>query len=197
LVRGPEFAVETLSGVSEVRVEDPGGPEARVTVRMPPARLAPEAVPARFEGENALGVPLRVGDEVLTVYSLSTGTAHTVIFERPNDGRFEVLSPKIEHHPVFPERTSIMWADVAGADRVLVRIWERGVGETLACGTGAAATAVAAHLSGHTGSCVEVRSKGGVLLVEVAEDLSLHLTGPARFVFEGTWTGPRVDTGSR
>jgi diaminopimelate epimerase len=187
MVSGPEFAVETLSGVRRARVEDGGSSEARVTVDMGRVDLRPEAIPARFEGDAALGVTLEVDGERLEVHSLSTGTAHTVIFECPEEQRFQRLSPLLEHHRLYPERTSVMWTDVLRRDLVRVRIWERGVGETLACGTGAAAAAVAAHLSGRTGSRVDVESRGGVLRVEVGEDLSLRVAGPAAFVLEGEW----------
>jgi len=189
LVSGPEFAVETISGVKRVHVEDAGGPEASVTAEMGRANLSPAAVPARFPGDRALGVPLEVDGERLEVHTLSTGSAHTVLFGIPDEARFQRLSPLLEHHPAFPERTSVLWTQVLGRDSVRVRIWERGVGETLACGTGACAVAVAAHLAGYTEGRVTVHSAGGSLTVDVAPDLSLRVTGPAAFVYSGVWSG--------
>lgn len=182
LVSGSEFRVHTLSGIKQVRLHG-----AQVTVDLGRASLDPASVPVLVEGDRALGVPLEVGGETVEIHSLSTGTAHTVIFGIPDEERFQRLSPLLETHPAFPERTSIMWTDTAGPGRVRVRIWERGAGETLACGTGAAAAAVAAHLSGRAGSRVEVESRGGVLTIEVGPDLSILKTGPAELVFEGVW----------
>jgi diaminopimelate epimerase len=184
LVDTPEFTVETLCGIRSVRVEDWPGPKATVTTDLGRASLEAADVPARFPG-RAIGVPLEVGGETLTVHSLSTGTAHTVIFETPDEARFQRLSPLIEHHPAFPERTSVLWTEVRSRDRARVRIWERGAGETLACGTGAAAVAVAAFVSGRTDPRVQVTSAGGTLTVDVSDSLDLRLTGPAAFVFEG------------
>lgn len=186
-VSRPDFRVETLSGIKQVRVADRGSPEALVTADMGRAQLAPTAIPALFPGDSALGMPVEVEGERLLVYALSTGTAHTVIFEIPDEQRFQRLSPALERHLLFPERTSVMWTEVLGPDRVKLRIWERAAGETMACGTGACAVAVAAYLTGRTGSCVDVISSGGTLRVEVGEDLAVRLTGPAAFVFEGVW----------
>lgn len=186
LVSDDRFQVETLSGLKDVLVGK-GERDAQVTVRMGRPQLAPAAIPAQFEGANVLGRVLGVDGETLEIHSLFTGTAHTVIFETPDEARFQRLSPRIETHDLFPERTSVLWTETEG-NGARVRIWERGVGETLACGTGAAAVAVASYLAGRTGPQVAVRSRGGVLKVEIGADLSLTLTGPAAFVFEGHWT---------
>ncbi|HEU4753185.1 MAG TPA: diaminopimelate epimerase [Armatimonadota bacterium] len=230
LVSGPEFRVETLSGVKAVRVHSPtpadggggrgpaagreravetaatkagslpaetagfragagSGDEVQVTADMGRARLEPASVPVLWTGETALDLALPVDGETLRASALSTGTAHTVIWGIPDEARFQRLSPLIEHHPLFPERTSVMWAEAEGPDRARVRIWERGAGETLACGTGACAVAVAGLLSGRTGREVRVECRGGVLRVEVSEGLELRLTGPAAWVYEGEWRG--------
>ncbi len=187
LVISDTFAVETISGVKRVTVTDEGTLAGVVTAEMGRARLDAEHVPAVGLGAQALGVPLSVGGEELVVWSFSTGTAHTVVFGIPNEERFRRLSPLLEHHPAFPERTSIMWTEVASPSSARVRIWERGAGETLACGTGACAVGVASHLAGRTGSRIEVASRGGTLTVEVSPQLDLQMTGPAAFVFEGSW----------
>jgi diaminopimelate epimerase len=188
LVSGETFAVETISGVKGARV-DGQGKRATVTLEFGHADLAPAAVPTLLAGDLALGIPLEVAGELLTIHPLSTGTAHTVIFERPDEDRFSRLSPLLELHPAFPERTSVMWTEVLSPEYARVRIWERGAGETLACGTGACAVAVAGKLTGRTGARVAVESRGGTLTVEVGDDLSLRLTGPAEQVYEGYWLG--------
>ncbi|MFN3653244.1 MAG: diaminopimelate epimerase [Armatimonadota bacterium] len=190
LVSRPEFRVETLSGVRAVEVHDTGGREVSVTTDLGRAELSPAAVPVLHDGPDALRLPLEVDGTRLEVHSVSTGTAHTVIYGIPEPDQFARLSPQIEHHPLFPERTSIMWTEVDSPEQIRLRIWERGAGETLACGTGSAAAAVVSHLLGKTGARVAVTSKGGTLHVEIAEDLSLRLTGPAAFVYEATWPEP-------
>ena len=189
MVSGTEFQVETLSGVKPARVAPEAAGQAQVTVDLGPASLDPRCVPVLIEGERALGVPLALDGEELRIHALSTGTAHTVVFEMPGEERFRRLSPQLEHHPLFPERTSIMWAEIASRERVRIRIWERGVGETLACGTGAAAVAVAAYVDGRTGNRVAVESRGGTLQIDLDAELNIRKTGPAAQVFEGVWPG--------
>ncbi|MDQ3815724.1 MAG: diaminopimelate epimerase [Armatimonadota bacterium] len=185
------FIVQTLAGLRSAEVLDDG----QVRVAMGEPRFALPDIPLRppdgtpeATRTNAVEYILPVQDRWLPhVTSLSTGSTHTVIFtDEPVDERtFATLSPHIEHHPRFPERTSIMWAHVVGPQRVKLRIWERGVGETLACGTGACAAAVAAHVTGRCGTTVSVESRGGVLQVEWQPGQEIKLAGPARVVFEG------------
>ena len=125
--------------------------------------------------------------------ALSTGSTHTVIFrDAPlNENEFQSWSPLLEHHALFPARTSIMWAVPDGANRFAIRIWERGAGETLACGTGACAIAVAARLTGRARGPVIVESRGGELEVEWdAPDGEIYLTGRASYVYAGEWAVP-------
>lgn len=182
------FEVETLSGLRQVEIVERGPGWAQVRAGMGRADLRPDAIPARLAGDRAVDVEVPVADETLRLTPLSTGTAHAVLFgDRPDDARFFRLSPLVEHHALFPERTTVLWATVAGPDRLSLRIWERGVGETLACGTGACAAAVAAYLKGLVGREVRVESPGGTLEVGIGGDLSLTLTGPAVRVFRGDW----------
>ncbi len=185
LINYPAFSVETLSGIRACEILASG----LVRTGLGRADLRPTSVPVNWPRGNALGFPLKVGTEEIEAYSLSTGTAHTVIFEMPDEERFQRLSPRIEVHQLFPERTSILWTQMDALDRARIRIWERGAGETLACGTGAAAVAVAAFVTERAGPRLEVTSRGGTLTVEVSDDLEIELTGPAEFVFEGEWLG--------
>jgi diaminopimelate epimerase len=181
--------VETLAGERSVVVLDPG-PPALVKASMGRPELHPSLIPANFDGESVVRRHLRVLDRDLEVTSLSVGTTHTVVFapEAQWERDFALLSPAIEVHPAYPERTSVLWTDVIRPDRIAVRIWERGVGETLGCGTGACAVAAAARLAGFTvDSRVEVVSRGGSLYVEWDGEGEIFLIGPARFVFKGEW----------
>jgi diaminopimelate epimerase len=190
LAPADEFVIRTLSGLKRVWVHgDHPAPEAaaEVTADLGRALLTPADLPA-LAPDPPLDYVLDAGGESLTASTVFTGSTHTVVFETPEDARFHRLSPLIEQHPAFPERTSVLWAEVTGPETARVRIWERGVGETLACGTGAAAVAVVAHLTGRAGPSVAVSSRGGVLRVTVGPDLRLTQRGPAAVVFEGVWT---------
>lgn len=143
--------------VSDVSVSQEG--IARAT--MPAASWAPDDVPhTRTSAEMIV--------EGVKGAALSTGSAHLVAFvdDLPEDEQFLDVSPRIETHADFPEKISIMWTKIESEDQVRLRIWERGVGETLGCGTGAAAAAVEHMRQRGTGGSVEVASKGGSLLIE-------------------------------
>lgn len=185
-----EIVVETLAGLRQVRIlrHDPGCAEVRA--EMGQGRTRPDAVPIRVSGSSAVGIELPVGAERVRITAVSTGSTHAVIFgPEPEEKRFQRLSRQLENHEMFPERTSVLWATIESSSRARVRIWERGVGETLACGTGACAVAVAGRLEGKLDNTVTVASRGGELRVEVDGRLNVHLTGEARRVFRGTWQG--------
>jgi diaminopimelate epimerase len=153
-------------------------------------RFSPAEIPMLVFGERVVDYPLEVDGETIPLTALSTGTTHTVVLmdELPADERFFRISPLIEEHPLFPERTSVMWTardPDPGASRLRLRIWERGAGETLGCGSGACAAALAARLRGWVGDEVLVGSRGGELLVHWRPGEEIALTGPAEYVFEG------------
>jgi diaminopimelate epimerase len=190
--RETELSAETLAGVVRARGWRSDSGQVSFEVAMGRADFSPESVPARLGPGPLLGVPLEVEGEELRVTSLSTGTAHTVIFGREpiSEERFQRLSPRIENHPAFPERTSVLWTQIPeGEGPFRVRIWERAVGETLACGTGACAVAAAAWAHGLAEGEVAVRSAGGTLSVKRDAEGVLYLTGPVRYVFGGEWMG--------
>jgi diaminopimelate epimerase len=176
--------VETLGGVVEPRFLDAG----RVEVRMPPPVLDPEKIPTRLRGPlPLLEVPLEVDGQTLAVTPVSMGNPHCVVFvDDPETAPVERLGPLIEHHEAFPERTNVEFATIRSAREIAQRTWERGSGETLACGSGACAVAVAAALLGRTGREVEIRLRGGTLGVRWPDDAGpVWLVGPAAHVFEG------------
>ncbi len=134
-------------------------------------------------------MPLEVEGRTLAVTCLSMGNPHAVLFVEMAVEEYPLteVGPKVERHPAFPQRVNFGVARVPGRDRVEVRVWERGVGETLACGTGSSAAMVAAHVKGLVGERVDIRQPGGLLTVEWDGRGEAHLTGPAEFVFEGEW----------
>ncbi len=178
--------VETLSGLRAYQIR----PDSVIDTDLGIPRFAPPDLPMRAAGERVVDFPLEVDGETLPVTVVSTGTTHTVLFvdTLPDDARFFRLSPLIEHHRLFPARTSVMWTRVAGPDALELRIWERGAGETLGCGTGSCAAAVAAHVKRLvTRTTVNVRSRGGDLQVrwDPTREMNVHLIGGAETVYTG------------
>jgi diaminopimelate epimerase len=180
--------VETLSGVVVPRWAGPGS----VTVEMGPPLLAPAKIPTRL-GDPAgsgpvLDVPLRVLGRDLTVSSLSMGNPHCVVFVDDVDAApVETLGPAIERHDAFPNRVNVEFVQVVGRAHLRQRTWERGAGETLACGSGACAAVVASILRGVAEARVRVELRGGDLAIQWAGGAaSVFMTGPAVTVFTGT-----------
>lgn len=188
-----EFAVAVKDGFRAVRVlsADPDGRNGLIGVDMGVPQFAPAEIPFCAPAEMAAitRYPLTVDGEPLTLTALSTGSTHTVIFgPPPSEEVFQRVSPLLETHPLFPERTSVLWATPETDTRFAVRIWERGAGETWGCGTGACAVGVAAVVNGLSapGVPIDVVSKGGTLQITWAGvESSVAMVGPAQVVFDG------------
>lgn len=177
-----------LSTIAGERTAQTNLGEHRNMVRVPmgQAKFDPSELPAET-GHPILGMPLEIGGERVEINSVSTGSLHTVLFVSalPDDELFLRISRALEHHPLFPQRTSVMWAVEEASARFRIRIWERGVGETLGCGTGACAVAAVAHRLGMCSGEVLIESRGGILTIDVTDDGELTKTGPAEYVFTG------------
>ena len=186
--RAEELRVETLSGVVVPRFAGPG----RVTVDMGPPILAPAKIPTRLGDASGPGpvldAPLRVDGRELRVSSVSMGNPHCVIYvERIDDAPVAALGPRIETHDAFPNRVNVEFVEIVSRSHVRQRTWERGTGETLACGSGACATVVASILRGACAARVRVELRGGELEIAWAGgSASVFMTGPAATVFTGT-----------
>jgi len=175
---------ETAAGLVHTEVMDYGARVARVRVDMGPPRFHPAEIPVGFEGDDALHVPVRVDGLQLTLACVSMGNPHAVAFVDDVAGfPLQVIGPRIEHLPIFPERTNFEIVRVLGPDHVRMRVWERGVGETMACGTGACAVAVASQKVHRAGPSLMVDVPGGTLQIDWHEGQSVFLTGPAENVF--------------
>lgn len=165
------------------------GSYSRVTLGLGPPELRAGHIPTLLQDDihEARESSIEVLGEIFDVIPISTGSTHCVIFvdELPDDARFRSYSPAIEHHPVFPRRTSVLWVKVEPSG-LSMRIWERGVGETFGCGTGASAAASAAILTGRTESPVAVHMTGGTSKVRYRRGESVWLTTDAHMVFEGS-----------
>lgn len=184
------WKIATLAGIKEGRLFATSDEQCLVTIGMGHAKLAPADIPMLVSGERVVDYPLKIGEGTIHITSLSTGTTHTVIFvdELPDDSEFFTVSPLIETHELYPERTSVLWTRVEKPGKVHIRIWERGAGETWGCGTGACAVAEALKLHGKAETVVQVLSKGGRLLITWEKDGSIQMNGPAEYVFTGTYS---------
>jgi diaminopimelate epimerase len=188
--RDGRLRVEAASGLLAAEVFGEGGRVERVRLSMGAPRFAPSEVPVLTEAEPPLiDMPLAVDGQALSVTCLSMGNPHAVLFVDSPVAEYplERLGPKVERHPAFPARVNFGVARMVGRDRMELRVWERGVGETLACGSGSCAAMVAARLKGLAGDKVDITQPGGALTVEWDGRGEVFLTGGAEFVFEGDW----------
>ena len=181
------LAIETGAGTLSVRAD--GEHAERPEVNMGPAWLEPAHIPVNAEGPSPiLNLPLELEGRRLALTCVSMGNPHAVFFtDEPVAGfPLHTIGPLIERHPLFPERTNFEIVNVIAPDALQTRVWERGVGETLACGSGACAVAVAARLNGLSDGPATIKLPGGDLDVRWDGEGPVYLTGPAEFVFEGT-----------
>lgn len=181
-----ELRVATRAGLKTVWVLDDG----RVRVDMGPPGFVPAEIPFSWDGAEALHAKLELDSEVVEATVLSMGNPHAVLFvDDPSAAPIATLGPVIETLDVFPNGTNVEWARVDSPDHVTMTVWERGSGQTLACGTGACAVAVAARLIGGADDRVTVSLPGGDLEVEWSGSLdreaSVFMTGPAERSFTG------------
>ena len=184
LARGDEFELRTKGGIVRPKVLENG----TVRVDMGEPRLLRGEIPvAGNPAEQAREVKLRADGRDFTAFCVSMGNPHAVIFVPDIEAvELEKWGPVLECDPQFPKKINVEFVEVRSPGMVRMRVWERGCGITMACGTGSCATAVAGHLSGRTGSCVTVLLDGGELLVEhSAADNHVYMTGPAVDVFRG------------
>jgi diaminopimelate epimerase len=195
LVTLRQWRMETGSGVRDITIkcnEEEIFDTATVAMGLP--LFTPEGIPTLLSDPYDHNLPLPNG-EAITLTVLSTGSTHAVTFVEalPDDADFFRLSPLVEQHEAFPERTSLMWCCLEGKNRLRIRIWERGLGETWGCGTGACATAVVALLHGYADSAlpVVVASRGGELAIRWKEGEAISMEGPAETLFRGVyvWEG--------
>ena len=190
------FDIETASGVLNVRPIWDGGAMTRASVSMGAPRLAPAEVPVIApegcaDAESALELPLSVGGEDLRLSCVSMGNPHAVQFmdSAVEDYPLTTIGPMVERHPAFPEGVNFEIVNVLARDRMRVRVWERGSGITLACGTGACAAMVAARLRGLVGDEVAVEMPGGELSIFWNGGGEVVMEGPVERVFDGEWRG--------
>jgi diaminopimelate epimerase len=187
LVRTNPLTIETDAGLKTLFLEIQDGRVARVTVDMGEPILDGPRIPVAATGQ-VIDRPLEVDGQAYRVTCISMGNPHCVTFVDMVDPlELEKIGPKFEHHPFFPKRVNTEFVQVISPTELRMRVWERGSGETWACGTGACAAAVAAVLNKKAERRVLVHLRGGDLTIEWrAADNHVYMTGPAEEVFEGT-----------
>lgn len=181
------LTVETLSGIKTLAVTARDGKLVSARVDMGKAELAPEKIPALFDGESVINKPLSVGGKEYRVTCVSMGNPHCVTFvEDPYTLDLERIGEKFERNAVFPERTNTEFVRIDKRNEITMRVWERGSGETWACGTGACAAAVASVLNGYCdkGEDILVHLRGGDLTVCYTDE-TVFMTGGAELSFIG------------
>lgn len=184
LASSQRIKVATGAGIKTVTINDDG----LVRVDMGAPIFEPERVPVRWKGANALDARIEVDGRVLEALCLSMGNPHAVVFTEDADALFP-LGRVIERNAMFPRGTNVEFVRLESPERILTRVWERGAGETLACGTGACAAAVGARVKGGGGRRVTVVLPGGELLIEwdgaIDEQAPVFMTGAAAKSFAG------------
>lgn len=185
----PTLKIETGRGVLTVELETAHGKVQRVTVDMGEPILASAQIPTTLPGDPPKDVPLEVEGMTLTVTCVSMGNPHCVTFvEDITDALVLGIGPKVERHPAFPRRVNVEFVRLHSPREATMRVWERGSGETLACGTGACAVAVAGVLTGRLDRKVRIHLLGGDLDLHWSETTGhVLMTGPAVEVFHGEW----------
>ncbi len=190
-----QFTAETGAGVLALRPVWHKRRVKAVAVNMGAPAFNPEDVPVSAPAAQDGWVhdyTLKVNGASLSIACVSMGNPHAVYFSAEDPDRFPLaeLGPKVEHHELFPRRVNFHVAQVLDRERIRMRTWERGAGMTLACGTGACATAVVGRRLGLTEDAVEVRVPGGVLTIRWLGSGEVFMTGPAETVFSGEWAEP-------
>ena len=186
LVTGRDITVETVSGVKKLHLFTRYGKVSSVSVDMGPASFDPKDVPCTIPGDRIVDVPAQIGEKTWRVTCVSMGNPHCVVFtDRVDALDLNVVGPAFENAPLFPERVNAEFVRVVNATTLRMRCFERGSGETMACGTGACAAAAAAIENGlcKRDAEITVLVPGGKLLVRYAED-AVTLTGKVEQVFE-------------
>ena len=191
--RGETFDVETGAGVLNVRIErDSRGRVTRVRESMGRPRLDPREVPIAVEAAPPItSFPVEVDGRTIAITAVSMGNPHAVHFQDVPVEAFPLatLGPLMEHHRLFPNRTNFEVVRMTGPATAEMRVWERGVGETLSCGSGASAVMAAARLEGRARDVLELKVPGGILQLEWDGAGDVILTGPVDEVFRGSWPG--------
>ena len=184
------FTVETLSGIKTLKITDKNGFADTITVDMGKAEFLPDKIPAIADCESIIDTAITVNGDDYNITAISMGNPHAVTFCDEIDSlNLSKIGPGFEHHDMFPEQVNTEFVRVIDDQTLQMRVWERGSGETFACGTGACAAAVAAVVNGYCKSDTEitVHLVGGDLFITYTSDGNVIMRGPATKVFDGIY----------
>lgn len=191
MVNKKTITVETLSGIKTLEVTDKNGKAELLLVNMGKPRLSPAEIPVIYNGEKMVNAPVSVGGKEYRITAVSTGNPHAVVFCESDPAALDLerIGPEFENNRVFPERVNTEFIQVLSPTHLKMRVWERGSGETLACGTGACASVVAAVLCGHCrrDSEITVSLRGGDLFITYRADGNIYMRGAAVKVYDGVF----------
>ena len=195
-IKAREISVETMAGIRKAWIYRAKDKPAKTQVSMGTPKFAAEDIPVVIEDDRGLvdiksmlSYPVTVEGRELLLNLVSIGNPHAVYFEQHPLSDFPLLQigPKVEHLSIFPNRINFEVARVMNRRQIEARVWERGAGETLACGSGACAMAVAAQLHGYIDNKVDIKLAGGILEVEWNGVGEIFISAPAKIVFRGEW----------
>ena len=181
------ISIETLAGIKYLDLQVTDGKVSLITVNMGSPELVPDKIPVISHSKRVVDEPIEVGGTTYTMTCVSMGNPHCIVFvEDTASFPLETVGPLFENHERFPKRVNTEFIQLLDRKTVNMRVWERGSGETLACGTGACASAVACILNGLTENEITLHLLGGDLIVRWDQEENLvYMTGPARVVFDG------------
>lgn len=187
LTNATEISIVSAGKIKYLQLTVEENKVTRVRVNMGSPILAPELVPVEAEGEQVVDEPITVDGQEYRMTCVSMGNPHAVVFmDGVKEMNLEKIGPSFENHKRFPKRTNTEFVEILDRKNVFMRVWERGTGETLACGTGCCATAVACVLNGLTDNEITVKLLGGEISIEWDREANLiYMTGPATIVFDG------------
>ena len=183
-----ELTLETLAGIKVLKLNVSDGKVVSVTVDMGKAILKPADIPVLLDGDCVVSKKTMLAGKEHEITCVSMGNPHCIIFTKDIDNLdLEKIGPDYENDPIFPERVNTEFVEIIDNKTLKMRVWERGSGETWACGTGASAVCVAAVLNGicDYDTDVLVKLRGGDLTINYKKDGTVYMTGPATFVFDG------------
>lgn len=183
------ITVETLSGIKTLKLNVENGKVKTVRVNMGAPILECDKVPVKYDDEKMINKPVKVDGKTFNITCVSMGNPHAVTFINDTDNlEIEKIGPKFENNEIFPDKVNTEFIQIIDKKTVKMRVWERGSGETFACGTGACASVVASVLNRLTENKVTVKLLGGELEIEYNQDENtVYMTGPARAVFTGEY----------
>lgn len=188
LTNKTEITLETKSGIKYLTLYPENGKVKTVLVNMGKAVLTPADIPMKAEGESFINKPIEVLGSEVYITAISMGNPHAVTYvDDVTSLDLEKIGPAFENHPIFPERVNTEFIKVLDSHTIQMRVWERGSGETWACGTGACAAAVASVKNGYfkNGEEITVKLRGGDLFITYSTDGTVLMRGAAEIVFTG------------